>query len=213
MKKNKNIRILVVDDHTITRDGLKALLSIYDDLDYAGEASNGEEAIELCKKIRPDVVLMDIEMPLMNGIDAASIIKEENPDIKIIALTSFADKKLVSQAIRAGATSYIIKNVSTEIIANSIRDAYAGKSNLSPEATRAMIEEIKEPSPDKFSLTKQEMNILDLVVKGYSNKAIAGKLYISEHTVKFHIGNILSKLGASTRTEAATIATRNKLVT
>ena len=213
MKKNKNIRILVVDDHTITRDGLKALLSIYDDLDYAGEASNGEEAIELCKKIRPDVVLMDIEMPLMNGIDAASIIKEENPDIKIIALTSFADKKLVSQAIRAGATSYILKNVSTEIIADSIRDAYAGKSNLSPEATRAMIEEIKEPSPDKFSLTKQEMNILDLVVKGYSNKAIAGKLYISMHTVKFHIGNILSKLGASTRTEAAAIATRNKLVT
>jgi NarL family two-component system response regulator LiaR len=212
MKKNRNIRILVVDDHSITRDGVKALLSIYEDLDYAGGANNGKEAVEMCKKIKPDVVLMDIEMPVMDGIDAASIIREENPAIKIIALTSFADKKLVGAAIKAGAISYILKNVSPDKIAETIRDAFAGKSNLSPEATQAIIEEVKEPSPNKFSFTKQEMNILNLIVKGYSNKTIASKLYISQHTVKFHIGNILSKLGAETRTEAAAIATRNKLV-
>ncbi len=213
MKKDKNIRVLVADDHSITRSGIKTLLAIYDDLEYIGEANNGKEAVEMCKKIKPDVVLMDLDMPLMDGVDATNIIKEENPDIKIVALTSFAEKKLVAEAIKAGATSYILKNVSPETIANTIRDAFAGKSNLSPEATQAIVEEIKEPSTNKFSLTKQEMNILELIVKGYSNKAIAGELYISQHTVKFHISNILSKIGAATRTEAAAIATRDKLIT
>lgn len=212
MKKNKTIRILVVDDHSITRNGLKTLLSIYDDLEYVGEAGNGKEAVDICKKVRPDVVLMDLALPILDGVRATSIIKEENPDIKVIALSSFADKKLVTEAIKAGATSYFLKNVSPEIIAGAIRDAFMGKSNFSPEATKAVIEEIKEPSPDKLSLTKQEMSILNLLVKGHSNKAIAREMYISQHTVKFHISNILSKLGAATRTEAAAIAIKNKLV-
>ena len=213
MTEKNNIRILVVDDHTITREGIKTLLSIHDDFELVGEASDGKQAIEMCKKVKPDVVLMDLDMPVLGGIEATGSIRAYNPDIKVIALTSFAEKKLVSEAIRAGAISYIVKNISPAKIAEIIRDAFIGKSNLSPEATRAVIEEIKEPSKNKLSFTKQEMNILSLIVKGYSNKEIARELYVSQNTVKFHISNILSKIGAGTRAEAVAIAIKNNLVT
>jgi NarL family two-component system response regulator LiaR len=212
VQNNKNIRVIIADDHTITRDGIKTLLSIYKDFNLIGEATNGREAISLCKKLNPDVVLMDLDMPVMDGVSAIRSIIENNPDTKIVALTSFGDKKLVGDAIKAGATSYIIKNVSPEKIVEAIRDAFNGKVSLSPEATRAIIEAIKEPGSRIPSLTKQELKILELIVEGKSNKEIAGELYISDHTVKFHISNIFSKLGASTRAEAAVIATQQHLL-
>ncbi len=212
MKKSKVIRILVADDHSITRSGLKTILSVYDDLSLVGEAKNGIEAINMCKKVNPDVVLMDLDMPVMDGITATIKIRKIYPDIKIIALTSFVDKQLVRDALNAGAISYIIKNISPDELTSSIRDSFYGKTILAPEATEAVVEEFKNPSNEKFNLTTQEYKILKLLAKGFSNKEIAEKLFISSHTVKFHIGNILNKLGAASRTEAVFIATKNNLV-
>lgn len=209
MNSKSNIKILVVDDHAITRNGIKTLLSVYDDMDLAGEASNGREAVKACKDLRPDIVLMDMDMPILNGIEATKSIKGYDPNIKIIALSSFSDKKYVSEAIKAGATSYILKNISPAEIVKTIRDAYIGKANLSPEVTQTVMDEISSPTTGKSSLTEQELRILGLIVKGYSNKDIAKEIYISDHTVKFHISNILNKLGASNRAEAAVIATKN----
>ena len=212
MKKSKVIRILVADDHSITRSGLKTILSVYDDLSLVGEAKNGMEAIDMCSKIKPDVVLMDLDMPVMDGITATLMIKKKYPDIIVIALTSFVDKHLVKEALNAGATSYIVKNISPDELTSAIRDSFHGKTTLAPEATEVVIEELKNPSNEKFNLTIQEHKILKLLTKGSSNKEIAKKLFISEHTAKFHIGNILNKLGAASRTEAAFIATKNNLV-
>ncbi len=212
MKKSKVIRILIADDHSITRSGLKTILSVYDDLSLVGEAKNGVEAIDMCSKVNPDIVLMDLDMPVMDGVTATLMIKKKYPDIIVIALTSYVDKHLVREALNAGAISYIIKNISPDELTNSIRDSFYGKTILAPEATKAVVEELKNPSKEKFNLTIQEHKILKLLTKGSSNKEIAKKLFISEHTAKFHIGNILNKLGAASRTEAAFIATKNNLV-
>ncbi len=212
MKKSKVIRILIADDHSITRSGLKTILSVYDDLSLVGEAKNGVEAIDMCNKVNPDVVLMDLDMPVMDGVMATIKIRKKYPNIKIIALTSFVDKQLVRDALNAGAISYIIKNISPDELTSSIRDSFYGKTTLAPEATKAVVEELKNPSKEKFNLTIQESKILKLLTKGLSNKEIAEKLFISNHTVKFHIGNILNKLGAASRTEAVFIATKNNLV-
>ncbi len=212
MKKEKIIKILVVDDHSITREGIKTLLSIYDDLMYIGEAANGQEAVEACKKLRPDVVLMDMDMPILDGVSATKTIKAENKDVKILALTSFADKKLIRDAIQAGASGYIVKNISPAELADAIRSSFNGKIALSPEATEAIVKEIKEPETKDFRLTEQELKILKLLSMGESNKKISEELFISPHTVKFHISNIFSKLGASTRAQAAFIANKNDLL-
>lgn len=211
MKDTKKIKIFIADDHAITREGIKTMLSIHDDMAFAGEASNGLEAVELCRKIKPDIILMDLDMPIMDGASAAKIIKEENPDVKIIALTSFADKKMVKDAFKAGATGYILKNISPAELAPAIRDSFSGRVSLSHEAATVLFDEIKSPSGE-FNLSEQELKILDLLAKGYSNKKISEILYISHHTVKFHISNILSKLGASTRAEASAIAIKKKII-
>lgn len=212
MKKSKVIRILIADDHSITRSGLKTILSVYDDLSLVGEAKNGVEAIDMCNKVNPDIVLMDLDMPVMDGVTAIIKIRKKYPDIKIIALTSFVDKQLVRDALNAGAISYIIKNISPNELTDVIRDSFYGKTTLAPEATKAVVEELKNPSIEKFNLTIQEYKILELLAKGSSNKEMAKKLFISNNTVKFHISNILNKLGATSRTEAAFIATKNNLI-
>jgi len=213
MKEQKqSIRVLLADDHSITRNGLKTILSLYDDIVLVGEASNGMDAIKICKKTNPDIILMDLDMLIMDGVSATGIIRKECPGVKVIALTSFTDKKLVNNAIKAGASSYIVKNISPDELIKAIRSTFLGKIILSPQAVKAIVEEIKDPSVKKISLTIQELNVLELLVKGCSNKVIAQKLFISNHTVKFHVTSILSKLGAGTRTEAAYIATQQNLL-
>jgi len=208
----QSIRVMVVDDHAITRDGIKTLFSIYDDLVFAGEAGNGRDAVDISEKNRPDVILMDLELPILDGISAIKQIKTVNPGVKIIALTSFTDKRMVKDAIKAGACGYIIKNISSGELVQYIRDAFAGKINLSPEATSALVEEIKEPSGQEYDLTGQELKILKMLSHGYSNKMISKELFISHNTVKFHISNLFAKLKVSTRAEAAAIAIKNKLI-
>ena len=211
-EKKQSIRILLADDHSITRNGLKTILSLYDDIVLVGEASNGNDAIKICKKTNPDIILMDLDMPILDGVSATGIIRNECPGVKVIALTSFTDKKLVNNAIKAGVSSYIVKNISPYELINTIRSTFLGKIILSPQAVEAIVEEIKDPSVKKINLTTQELNVLELLVKGCSNKVIAQKLFISNHTVKFHVTSILSKLGAGTRTEAAYIATQQNLL-
>jgi DNA-binding NarL/FixJ family response regulator len=211
-EKKQSIRILLADDHSITRNGLKTILSLYGDMVLVGEASNGNDAIKICKKTNPDIILMDLDMPILDGVSATGIIRKECPGVKVIALTSFTDKKLVKNAIKAGISSYIVKNISPDELIKAIRSTFLGKIILSPQAIEAIVEEIKDPSVKKFSLTTQELNVLEFLVKGCSNKVIAQKLFISNHTVKFHVASILNKLGAGTRTEAAYIATQQNLV-
>ena len=211
-KESKNIRILIADDHSITRNGIKTFISVYDDLTLVGEAANGAEAIAMCDEVSPDVILMDINMPIIDGIEATVKIREKYPNIKIIALTSYVDKKLVKDILKAGAISYIIKNISPDELVKTIRDAYLGKTTFSSEASKVVVEELTNPSQERFNLTGKEHEVLMLLSKGSSNKDIAKELFISSHTVKFHISNILNKLGAVSRTEAVFVATKNNLV-
>ena len=211
-KESKNIRILIADDHSITRSGIKTLISVYDDLTLVGEATNGAEAITMCDEVSPDVILMDINMPVIDGIEATVKIREKYPNIKIIALTSYVDKKLVTGILKAGAISYIIKNISPDELVKTIRDAYLGKTTFSSEASKVVVEELTNPSQERFNLTGKEHEVLKLLSKGSSNEDIAKELFISSHTVKFHISNILNKLGAVSRTEAVFVATKNNLV-
>jgi len=207
------IRILTVDDHKVVRKGLEVFLDVFDDFLLIGEATNAKEAISMCEEIEPDVILMDLVMPDMSGTEAIQAIHEAYPDIRIIALTSFVDEDLIRNALNAGATSYIMKNTDINELANTIRLAFAGQSTLAPEAKRILI----EPNTDKKTsnahhLTKREMEILELIVSGASNRQISEKLQISLSTVKFHVSAVLSKLHVSSRTEAATYAVQNKLV-
>jgi NarL family two-component system response regulator LiaR len=208
----KKMKIIIADDHAITRDGIKTLLKIHEDIELVGEAKNGKEAIELCSKLKPDVILMDLEMPILDGVTAIGTIREKDPDIKIIALTSFTDKKLIGDALRAGAISYIVKNISPAKIIEAIRNSFSGETYLSPEVAKLVVEEMRERSQNKYNLTEQELKILSYIVKGLSNKEIANRLVVSHNTIKFHISNIFSKLRASSRAQAAVIATKERLV-
>lgn len=209
--KNR-IKVLIADDHPLVRHGIKTFLETYDDIYIVGEAENGREAIEICEKHLPDVVLMDVRMPELNGIEATNHILKKRPNIKVIILTSFIDKELIENSLKAGASSYLLKNESGERIVRVIRDAYQGKSNLSSEATQIMISEVRNPLSKRYQLTKREKEILSLMVEGLSNKEIAKRLTLSTSTIQFHITNILSKFGVSKRTEAIYLALKQKLV-
>ncbi len=206
------IKVLIVDDHSLVRNGIKTILGVYDDIEVIGEAENGKEALEICGKCLPDVVLMDLVMPEINGIEATKKILESWPTIKVVTLTSFVDKKLIEDSLKAGAIGYVLKNISGENLVSTIRDAEKGKSTLSSEASDFLISNIKKPAFVEYQLTNQEKNILGCLVEGLSNKNIAQKLVLSLSTVKFHVSNILNKLGASSRAEAISIAIKNKLV-
>ena len=206
------IRVMLVDDHNVVRSGLATFLRAYDDLELLAEAKNGLEATKLCGEKRPDVILMDLMMPEMDGIAATRAILADHPDIKIIAMTSFEDEQLVHDVLAAGAISYLIKNVSSDELAKAIRDAVSGKSTLSPEAARVLVQATRPTKQPLFELTEREMEVLHLVVQGQSNQQIAETLVISLATVKAHISNILSKLQVSSRTEAINYAIKHKLV-
>ena len=206
------IKVLIVDDHPLVRQGIKALLDVYEDIEVTGDAENGREAIEMCKNYKPDIVLMDLVMPEVSGIEATKEVLKYWPTIKIIILTSFIDKKLIKDAFKAGAIGYVLKNISGNNLVESIRDAKKGKSPLSSEASDFLISNFKEPSPADYQLTNQEINILTHLINGLSNKKIAQVQVLSLSTVKFHVSNILSKLGVSSRAEAISVALNNKLI-
>ncbi len=206
------IRVMLVDDHAVVRSGLSAFLLAFDDLELVGEAGNGRDAVQLAGRTKPDVVLMDLVMPEMDGAATTKAIREQYPDVQVIALTSFPEDDLVKGALQAGANGYHQKNVSADELAKAIRAARAGKPTLSPEAQQALIHAATAPRMPGIDLTEREKEVLTLMVEGISNPEIADRLVVSRATVKFHISSILSKLGASSRTEAVAIALQKKIV-
>jgi two-component system, NarL family, response regulator LiaR len=212
MVESAPIKVLLVDDHAVVRSGLGAVLLSYDDMTLVGEAGNGEEAIRLCEKLQPDVILMDLMMPVMDGVAATAAIKKQWPGINIIALTSFKEKEMVEGALKAGAMSYLLKNVSASELVTAIHGAVTGQSRLSPEAAQVLIQDIKAPPAQTYDLTDREKEILALMVEGLSNTAIAERLVVSQSTIKFHVSNVLSKLGVASRTEAVALALKHHLI-
>ena len=206
------IRVLIVDDHAVVRSGLSAFLLIYDDLELVGDASNGAEAIRMCEKFHPDVILMDLVMPGMDGAATTQAIRERWDDIQVIALTSFKEEGLVQSALQSGAIGYLLKNVSADELANAIRSAHIGRPTLAPEAAEALIQAAMHKPQIGHDLTQREQEIIKLLALGLSNPEIAERLFVSRSTVKFHVSNVLSKLGAESRTEAVAIAIQNHIV-
>ena len=213
MSDKMSIRVMLVDDHAVVRSGLGAFLLAYEDLDLIGEADSGEQAVHLCEQIRPDVVLMDLVMPGMDGAAATRAVRERVPQTQVIALTSFKEQELVQGALEAGAIGYLLKNVSADDLANAIRAAYVGRPTLAPEAAQVLIRAARQPSPPGYDLTERVREVLKLMVAGLRNLEIADRLVVSRSTVKCHVSNILSKLGVSSRTEAVTMAMQHRLVT
>jgi NarL family two-component system response regulator LiaR len=206
------IRVMIVDDHLMVRDGLRVFLSVYDDIQVVAEADDGEQAIKLCRGANPDVILMDLLMPNMDGIEATRHIRSENESIRVIALTSFAEQELVEKAIRAGAISYLLKDVQSDKLAETIREAKQGRSTIDSAAAQALVASTDEGTPVSEDLTQREREILVLLTEGKTNKEIAKQLSLSEGTVRFHVSNILSKMGVSNRTEAVSFALQQGLV-
>jgi two-component system, NarL family, response regulator LiaR len=207
------IRVLIVDDHPMVRHGLMTFLQAYDDMQIAGEAENGAEAVRLCARLQPDVVLMDLLMPEMDGVTATRIIRQECPKVQVLALTSYKDETRVQGALQAGAIGYLLKDVSADELAQAIRSAHAGRVTLSPEAAQALVQVASQPPAPGSDLTERECAVLALMVEGLSNTQIAARLVVSPSTIKTHVSNILSKLGVARRAEAVALAVRNKLVT
>jgi len=212
MSETKTIRILIVDDHAMVRSGLKNFLFAYDWIELVGEAANGAEALKFCTAHEVDVVLMDMVMPEMDGIEATRRIMALGKPIKIIILTSFQEQDMVSQALKAGATSYLLKNVTAVELTQAINAAYAGRSTLSPEATEALISATRQKQSLGSDLTDREKEVLTLLVKGFPNSGIAAQLNISQSTVKYHLSNVYSKLGVKSRVEAVSTALKHRLV-
>lgn len=210
------IRVMLVDDHAVVRSGLSAFLMAFDDLELVGEASNGAEAVHLCEKVLPDVILMDMVMPEMDGATAAQIIRKNYPDIQVIALTSFKEDDLVHRALEAGAIGYLLKNVAANDLANAIRAAHTGRPTLAPEAAQALIHTATTSSSHHFilgeDLTPREIEVLSLMIKGLNNSKIAEQLVVSPSTVRFHVSNVLSKLNVASRTEAVAVALQHDLL-
>lgn len=213
MSDSEAIRVLSVDDHELLRRGIRFSLMSFDDLDLVGEAANGEEALVLCEELKPDVVLMDMKMTgEMEGIAAIQAIREDFPEIQVVALSSFFDRVLVQGAVQAGAIGYLVKGVSGEEMAEAIRAAHAGRPALATEALEVLVQPAEPETRPGYDLTSRENEVLTFLVEGSSNAEIAAQLHISVSAVKYHVSNILSKLGASNRTEAAALARRHGLV-
>lgn len=210
----EGIRILIVDDHELVRQGFRALLAVKPGFEVVGEAADGREAVEMAQICRPDVILLDLVMPQMDGIEATRAIRSQDPGASILIITSFAEDEQVYQAIKAGALGYLLKDSSPEELMRAINDVYQGRLSLHPNIAGALIQELNRPSdlpPTSDPLTVREEEILILVAKGWSNQEIAAKLVVSERTVGAHVSNILGKLYLANRTQAALYALRSGL--
>lgn len=212
MSDENTIEVIVVDDHPIVRHGIKTLLFTFDDISVIGEAGNGLDALALCKKTKPDVILMDIVMPGMNGVETTRALIEHNSQLRIIILTSFPNQDLVQQALEAGAIGYLLKDTPKEVLGNAIRSAYAGSTVLAPEAIQALIQVKASPPKLGHDLSAREREVLALVVEGLSNDEIADRLVISANTVRKHVSACISKLGAANRAQAAAEAVRHQII-
>jgi len=205
------IRVLLVDDHTVVRQGLRMFLSLDPELEVVGEAENGKQALEMAHQLLPDVILMDILMPVMDGLEATAAVRQQLPDIEVIALTSVLEDGSVVGAIRAGAIGYLLKDTEAEELIRAIKAAAGGQVQLSPKAAARLMREVRVPdSPE--ALTERETEVLRLLAEGRANKEIALILSIGEKTVKTHVSNILQKLNVSSRTQAALYAVRVGIV-
>jgi len=214
MTDQKPIRVLIADDHPIVRRGLRSLLNTEPDLEPAGEAENGVEVVELARSLQPDVILLDLVMPQMDGVEALRRIKQENPDARIVVITTFADDEKVFSAIKSGALGYILKEASPDMLVQAIRDVHRGQASLHPAIARKVIGELSQPSelpPTEHPLTQRELEVLRLIARGLTNQEIAKELFISEGTVRFHVSNILGKLHLANRTQAALYALKEGL--
>lgn len=209
---NSPIRVMLADDHTMVRKGLGTFLKVFDYLELVGEAESGADAIKLCGKVLPDVILMDMVMPDMDGATATALIRKKYPQVQIIVLTSFKEGELIKKALEAGAIGYLLKDVSADDLAHAIRAAHAGRATLSPEAAQSLVETTNLPPAPGLDLTEREREVLVLMVEGSSNSQIAVKLGVSSSTIKSHVSNVLSKLGVNSRTEAVSLALRNHIV-
>jgi NarL family two-component system response regulator LiaR len=213
MTENRPIRVMIVDDHAMLRGGLRLFLSSFDDLELVAEASGGAQGLALCAQQTPDVILMDMVMPGMDGATATAAIRERYPQVQILALTSFYEQDLIERALHAGAIGYLLKNVSAQELAQAIRDAHVGRSTLAPEATQVLVQAAhRKPRGTKHGLTEREREVLGLLAEGLSNAQIAERLVISVATVKYHVSGILTKLGVTSRTEAITRAWQDRLL-
>jgi NarL family two-component system response regulator LiaR len=204
-------RVMIVDDHGMVRKGLMAFLKNRPDILVVGEARDGREAIILCEQLQPKVILMDLLMPEMDGVEATRMIHKQWPQIQIIALTSFQEKELVQNALRAGAIGYLLKNITGDELVEAIRAACAGRLTVAPEVTQSILMEDQNSQPDR-DLTNREREVLALMVEGLTNPKIAERLFISPSTARAHVSNILSKLEVSNRSEAVVLALRERLV-
>ncbi len=209
------ITVMLVDDHRVVRQGLSDFLELQDGIEIVGEAASGEEGVQLARELLPDVVLMDLVMPGIDGVETTRRIKAVSPSTRVIVLTSFADDDKVFPAIKAGAISYLLKDISPEELAHAIRAAQRNEAVLHPEVAAKLMQEFSAPRPNEApveQLTPREMDVLRLIAKGKSNKEIADTLIVSEKTIKTHVSNILSKLHLADRTQAAIYALRQRLV-
>lgn len=217
MQYEEKIKVLIVDDHQIVRQGLRTFLELQEDIDVIGEAGDGIAAVEMVLNLKPDVVLMDLVMPHLDGIDATRQVKSSSAGVKVIALTSFTEDDKVFPAIQAGASSYLLKDVSPDDLVEAIRAAHRGETRLHPDIMRKLMEQVAFQSATQHetqveSLTERELEVVRLVAQGCNNHDIAQELFISEKTVKTHVSNILSKLNLNDRTQLAIYAIKNGLV-
>lgn len=206
------IRVMLVDDHTMVRRGLATFLQVFNDLELVGEADDGAAAIQLCARAQPDVVLMDMVMPEMDGVTATRAIRQQFPLVQVIALTSFKEETLVQKVLQAGAIGYLLKDVSAEELAQAIRAAHAGRGTLAQEAAQALIHATTQSPALGHDLTEREHEVLVLLVAGFNNTEIADKLSVSPSTIKTHVSHVLAKLDVTSRTEAAALAVRHRLI-
>ena len=203
------IRVLIADDHAVVREGLRTFFSLQDDIEVVGDAADGEQAVELAERLEPDVVVMDLVMPKLDGIAAMRELRRRAPGTRVVILTSFIDDERLLPALRAGAAGYLLKNIEPQELARAVRAADAGEAIIDPTVAarlvEALVEEDRVPRPE---LTAREQEVLDLIASGYSNKRIARELGVAEKTVKSHVSHLLAKLGVSDRTQAALYAAR-----
>jgi NarL family two-component system response regulator LiaR len=212
MSQARMIRVIIADDHDLLRSGIAMLLQTYPDIKLIGEASNGIDAVELGHRLRPDVVLMDLRMPEMDGTTATRLLRQQCPNTQVIILSSYVDEELVQSALSAGAISYLVKNCSIDMLIGAIHDAVDGKATLSREAAQALVSAAQRPPTPLYTLTSREREVLSLMAQGLNNSQIATQLTISLSTVKKHVSNVLTKLHTNSRTEAVAVAVRNRLV-